>query len=47
MPSTEYHMRQARTAMPRVIARFPPAAVAKVLIAILTDLMPFVNFLQH
>ena len=44
---TEYHESQTRTGKPRVIARFSPAAVAQVLIAIVADLLPFINFLQR
>ena len=43
---TEYHKSQAHTGKPRVIARFLPAAVSQVLIAIIADLIPFLNFLQ-
>ena len=44
---TEYHKSQARTGKPRVIARFPPAAVAQVLIAIIADVLPFLDFLRR
>ena len=38
---TEYHKSQSRTGKPRVIARFPPTAVAQVLVAIVADLRSF------
>ena len=40
-------MFDTRTGKPKVIARFPPAAVAQVIIAIVADLIPFLNFLQE
>lgn len=43
MLSTEYQNSQARTGKPKVIARFPPAVTAQVLIAIVADLLPFVS----
>ena len=44
---TEYHKSQARTGKLKVTARFVPAAITQVLIAIVADLCPFVDFLHH
>lgn len=43
---TEYHKSQGRTGKPRVIARFPPGRVGRLLIAYISDVLPFLAFLQ-
>ncbi|KAL8679402.1 MAG: hypothetical protein Q9186_004313 [Xanthomendoza sp. 1 TL-2023] len=45
MTVTEYHKGQNRQQAPRMLARFLPAAIGQLLVAYLSDVLPFLSFL--